>query len=215
LNRIFNDRIIQRSGKLFTKSSYSRSVYGEQIIRVSDYYLRYWNPKRSKLSAAILLGLKHFWIEEDSSVLYLGASTGTTVSHISDIAHRGTVFAVEVSYEPFSKLLKLSESRDNILPILEDARNPDRYGMIAHGVNIIYQDISQRDQIEIFNSNSKEFRTARSAILILKLRSIDSSRNDMAILSKSIRKIEGFVVVETVDLNPYDSNTYMVILRRK
>ncbi len=215
MNRIFNDRIIQRSGKLFTKSSYSRSVYGEQIIRVSDYYLRYWNPKRSKLSAAILLGLKHFWIEEDSSVLYLGASTGTTVSHISDIAHRGTVFAVEVSYEPFSKLLKLSESRDNILPILEDARNPDRYGMIAHGVNIIYQDISQRDQIEIFNSNSKEFRTARSAILILKLRSIDSSRNDMAILSKSIRKIEGFVVVETVDLNPYDSNTYMVILRRK
>lgn len=46
---------------------------------------RVWNPFRSKLGAAILGGVDKIHIKPGSKVLYLGAASGTTVSHVSDI----------------------------------------------------------------------------------------------------------------------------------
>lgn len=46
---------------------------------------RIWNPFRSKLAAAIMAGIEDVWIRPKSKVLYLGAASGTTVSHVSDI----------------------------------------------------------------------------------------------------------------------------------
>ena len=46
---------------------------------------RVWNPFRSKLAAAILGGVDKIHIKPGSKVLYLGAASGTTVSHVSDI----------------------------------------------------------------------------------------------------------------------------------
>jgi fibrillarin-like rRNA methylase len=44
-----------------------------------------WNPFRSKLAAAVLAGLDNIYIKPGSKVLYLGAASGTSVSHVSDI----------------------------------------------------------------------------------------------------------------------------------
>ena len=44
-----------------------------------------WNPFRSKLAAAILGGVDQIHMPVGSKVLYLGAASGTTVSHVSDI----------------------------------------------------------------------------------------------------------------------------------
>ena len=44
-----------------------------------------WNPFRSKLAAAILGGIDKIHMMPGSKVLYLGAASGTTVSHVSDI----------------------------------------------------------------------------------------------------------------------------------
>ncbi len=44
-----------------------------------------WNPFRSKLAAAILGGIERIYIKPGSKVLYLGAASGTTVSHVADI----------------------------------------------------------------------------------------------------------------------------------
>lgn len=44
-----------------------------------------WNPFRSKLAAAILGGIGNIYIKPGAKVLYLGAASGTTVSHVSDI----------------------------------------------------------------------------------------------------------------------------------
>lgn len=46
---------------------------------------RAWNPFRSKLAAAILGGIDQIHIKPGVRVLYLGAASGTTVSHVSDI----------------------------------------------------------------------------------------------------------------------------------
>lgn len=46
---------------------------------------RVWNPFRSKLAAAILGGIDEVHMPPGSKVLYLGAASGTTVSHVSDV----------------------------------------------------------------------------------------------------------------------------------
>jgi rRNA 2'-O-methyltransferase fibrillarin len=81
------------------------SVYGEKRITVQVWWFeflhfsfltfaqegetkleyRVWNPFRSKIAAAIVGGVDNLYIKPGSKVLYLGAASGTTVSHVSDI----------------------------------------------------------------------------------------------------------------------------------
>ena len=46
---------------------------------------RVWNPFRSKLAACVLGGVDAIHMPPGSKVLYLGAASGTSVSHVSDI----------------------------------------------------------------------------------------------------------------------------------
>ena len=58
-----------------------------------------WNPFRSKLAAAILGGVDKIHMPPGCKVLYLGAASGTTVSHVSDVVGpEGMVYAVEFSH---------------------------------------------------------------------------------------------------------------------
>ena len=71
-------------------------VYKEKLIIKKGVEFRLWDPFRSKLAASIMNGLENFPFKNKTTVLYLGASTGTTVSHVSDIVGpNGLVFAVE------------------------------------------------------------------------------------------------------------------------
>jgi len=120
--------VFKKSDKIYTENLDSCTgikVYNERLVRHKNKEFRSWNPYRSKLAAAILKKLT-FEIKQDATVLYLGAATGTTVSHISDIVKNGTVFAVESSPIAANELIKLSRKRQNIFPILEDA-NPVSY----------------------------------------------------------------------------------------
>lgn len=80
------------------------AVYGEKRISVEvgegeKVEYRVWNPFRSKLAASVLAGLDNIYIKPGAKVLYLGAASGTSVSHVSDIVGpTGTVFAVEFSH---------------------------------------------------------------------------------------------------------------------
>ena len=54
-----------------------------------------WNPYRSKIAASVLGGIEDIYIRPGYKILYLGASSGTTVSHVSDvIGDSGIVYAV-------------------------------------------------------------------------------------------------------------------------
>ncbi|MEM0139232.1 MAG: fibrillarin-like rRNA/tRNA 2'-O-methyltransferase, partial [Ferroplasma sp.] len=199
---------------VYSLSQYNNSVYGEKIKAYNGTYLREWNPKRSKLGAAILKGFNNIPFNEKSNVVYLGASTGTTVSHVSDLCFKGKIFAVEFSYDSFVKLYSLARIRNNIFPILEDANLPEQYSFFAENPDIIYQDIAQRNQVEIFNKNSEIFTSARKAILIIKIRAISSSRSDEHILKASLKKINGFKIINIIDLKPYDIGNYFVYMER-
>lgn len=201
-------------GKLYTVTKYQDSVYGEDVKKVEKMYFREWEPKRSKIAAALLKKMKDLPFRSNSNVLYLGASTGTTVAHISDICHEGRIFAVEKAYDPFVKLVSLSERRHNLYPILEDAGIPERYSFFTDSIDIIYQDVAQRNQVQIFNANARAFPSAKEAILILKIRSISGKGEEEAILREELGKIENFKTVEVVNLNPYSKANYLIRLKR-
>ncbi len=185
-----------------------QSVYGEKLVPHLDGQYRAWNPKRSKLAAFILKGCKTFPFRKDSTVLYLGAATGTTASHLSDIATEGSIYCVEISPFPFRKLVTLCETRYNMVPILEDANIPEAYEHLTGRVDIIYQDIAQRHQVDIFVKNLRLLKDNGTAFLMVKARSIDVSKSPEHVFSSvkdELREV-GLKIVESKELAPYEKD---------
>jgi len=190
------------------------TVYNERVIKKNGKEYRSWNPYRSKLAAAILNGF-NLDIKPSDNVLYLGAATGTTVSHISDIVKDGIVYSVENSPVAVKKLIQLSEKRKNIIPILGDANHPDRYGPIVPAVDLIYQDISQRNQGEIFISNvSRYLKKEGYGILMVKARSIDVSLKPKVAYDLICSKLKnnGIKIKDKIDLGPYEKDHAAIII---
>ncbi len=191
-----------------------KKVYNEKLVKAKGKEFRSWVPYRSKLAAAILNGLD-FSVKSDSKILYLGAATGTTVSHISDIVKDGIIYSVENSAIAIKGLIQLSEKRNNIIPILEDANHPDRYGSIVSNVDLIYQDISQRNQADIFVNNANRYlRNGGMGILMIKARSIDVSlkpKEAYKLVTDNLKK-NGFNITNMVDLSPYEKDHAAIII---
>ncbi|MEM1883448.1 MAG: fibrillarin-like rRNA/tRNA 2'-O-methyltransferase, partial [Candidatus Bathyarchaeia archaeon] len=125
-----------------------RDVYGERLIRYKDVEYRLWDPYRSKIAAAILKGLKAMPIKPGHKVLYLGAASGTTASHVSDIVgEEGHVYCIEFAPRPLKELINnVCRYRPNMSPILADARFPEKYAYLIEKVDVIYCDIAQPEQ---------------------------------------------------------------------
>ncbi|MFB6147829.1 MAG: fibrillarin-like rRNA/tRNA 2'-O-methyltransferase, partial [Candidatus Nanohaloarchaea archaeon] len=149
--------IYRRGDRLYTVNrSGDDPVYGEDMVRVDGREYRRWDADRSKLAAAVGKGLDP-GIEQDDEIIYLGAASGTTVSHLSDIVEDGFVVAVEYSKTVARDLVSLAEKRDNIAPVIADARKPEEYAEYVEDADVVYQDISQRDQAEILEKNCESF----------------------------------------------------------
>ena len=209
--------IFKDKKRIFTenlKSCKGKKVYNEQLIKIKGNEYRSWNPYRSKLAAAILNGLS-FKIKTDFNVLYLGAATGTTVSHISDILREGLVYSVESSPIAVKKLIEVCGKRENIIPILEDANHPDRYSMLVPIVDIVYQDISQRNQAEIFIENVKRYlKNDGFGIIMVKARSIDVSLEPKKAFDLVCSKLEdiSFKILKKIDLKPYEKDHAAIMI---
>jgi len=189
-------------------------VYNEQLVTEDDHEYRSWNPFRSKLAAALLKGFS-VPIHNDSKVLYLGAATGTTVSHLSDILTDGIVYAVETSPIALTGLLKVSKQRLNIIPILADANHPERYQQLVPPVDLIYQDISQRNQADILSRNIRAFlKPEGTALIMVKARSIDVALKPKQAyeLVTTVLKEQRFVVKKIVDLAPYEKDHAAILI---
>lgn len=194
-----------------TRNKFKESkVYGEKLITEKGNEYRLWDLTRSKLSAAIQNGLRNFNIKKDYNVLYLGASSGTTLSHVADIAD--LIFAVEISKRMMRDLIQISEVRTNIIPILADASKPEEYSDRVLSIDFIYQDIAQPNQAEILNKNAEIFKP-KFAMLAIKARSIDVTKNPSQIFKKEIGKLKNFEILEVVKLYPYDKDHVLVNLR--
>jgi len=209
--------VFKDKNKLFTENPENCrgiKVYNEHLIKRKSKEYRSWTPYRSKLAAAIVKKLT-FTIKQDATVLYLGAATGTTVSHISDIVKDGMVFAVENSPIATNELIKLGRRRQNIIPILEDANHPERYSFFVPSVDIVYQDISQRNQAEIFIENIKKFlKKDGMGILMVKARSIDVSLKPTEAYKLVANKLkeQKLTIVDTIDLAPYEKDHAAIVV---
>ena len=190
-------------------------VYKEKLILKKKIEYRLWDPFRSKLAATIMNGLKKFPFANKTNVLYLGVSTGTTISHISDIVGpSGVIFGVEHSSRVARDFLdRVASHRTNIIPIIQDARRPKEYFSVYNKVDVVYVDIAQPDQTDIAISNCKMFlKTKGYLFLVIKARSIDVTKDPRKIFEKEIKKLEPyFDVSEVINLKPYDKDHVMVV----
>jgi fibrillarin-like pre-rRNA processing protein len=208
--------IVQNEGKLYTLDrEKGHSVYGESIIEINGLKYREWIPWRSKLGS--LIKKTEFSFPSNGNVLYLGAAQGTTVSHVSDILTTGTIFAVEFSETAYRKLSLLAKRRENIIPILEDAFHPERFRAMVPAVDVLYQDVSQKEQLRLFLMNSKSFlKKGGLGILMLKARSVDVTARPEKVYGKVVSglKSEGFTVEDVVELDPFQVDHAAIILRK-
>ena len=161
------------------------TVYGERLFTIAGKEYREWMPNRSKLAALLFKGFSGIDIRFGSKVLYLGASSGTTVSHVSDIiGPSGAVYAVEIAEEMGVNLVFLAERRPNIYPIIADASKTESYSDFVPKCDFIYQDIAQREQVKIFLKNAGMFvKQGGSGVIAIKSRSIDVSMPSERVIS--------------------------------
>lgn len=199
--------IYRKGAKMFTKAASDKQVYGEKFIEENGESFREWNPNRSKVGAAVEKGVE-LDVEKDDAVLYLGAASGTTVSHFSDILEEGFLFAVEYSETVIRKLVEVAESRKNIAPILGNARNPEEYSDLVTQVDVLFQDISQSDQAEIFIKNAEKYlKDDGTALLAVKAQSISTSRPTEEIYEEVKQKLsKKFEIIEEASLEPHETD---------
>jgi len=190
-------------------------VYNEKLVQHKGSEYRIWNPFRSKLAAAIMNDLKNFPFNQKSDILYLGVSTGTTISHISDIVNQGgTIFGIEHASRVARDFLdRVATHRKNIVPIIQDARRPEEFFSVYKKVDIVYVDIAQPDQTNIAIENCRLYlKSGGYLFLVIKTRSIDVVKDPKMVIKDEMKKLETlFEIKQTIDLHPYDKDHAMVI----
>ncbi|KAF2120089.1 Fibrillarin-domain-containing protein [Lophiotrema nucula] len=203
------------------------SVYGEKRISVSNAAAsngedapatsteyRVWNPFRSKLAAGILGGVDDIYIRPGSKVLYLGAASGTSVSHVADVVGpEGTVFAVEFSHRSGRDLINMATHRTNVIPIVEDARHPLKYRMLVGMVDCIFADVAQPDQARIVGLNAHLFLKVGGGVIVsIKANCIDSTAAPEAVFASEVQKLreQRIKPKEQLTLEPFERDHAMV-----
>lgn len=176
---------------------------------------RVWNPFRSKLAACIVNGIENIYIKPGSKLLYLGAASGTTVSHCSDlVGPEGTVYAVEFSHRPGRELINVAKRRTNVIPIVEDARHPLKYRMLVDMVDVVFADVAQPDQARIVGINSQYFlKNGGHFVISIKANCVDSTAAPTAVYASEINKLKSmdFKPAEYVTLEPYERDHAVVV----
>ncbi|KAI1313107.1 Fibrillarin [Xylaria venustula] len=193
----------------------SKGEDGSSVSTKVEY--RIWNPFRSKLAAAVIGGIDNIFIAPGKKVLYLGAASGTSVSHVADIVGpTGNVYAVEFSHRSGRDLTTMAQNRTNVIPIVEDARHPLKYRMLVPMVDAIFLDVAQPDQARIALLNASLFLKIGGGIVIsIKANCIDSTAAPEAVFAAEVQKLRagGLKPLEQLTLEPYERDHAVVIGR--
>ena len=120
-------KVLEGEPRYFTKAQDELRFYKEYRVLWEGKEYRYWNPHRSKWGIHIARKELRDLLKPDITILYLGASTGSSVSHLSDVVQKGSIYAVEFSLYSFRRLLLLGEKREQVFPLLFDASKPENY----------------------------------------------------------------------------------------
>ncbi len=207
--------VFEDDERLYTRNSApGHTVYGEKLFSQDGIEYREWVPTRSKLAAYIRCGGQWSPFKADSKVLYLGAASGTTASHVADMTPKGTVFCIEISPRSFRDLVPVCETRPNMVPFLADATRPEQYSFGIDRVDVVYQDIAQKGQASIFIKAMRTFH-APEGLLVIKSRSEDVSRPPSELYgeAKAQLKGSGMNILGMVELDPLEKDHAMMEVR--
>ncbi len=201
-----NKLLIRRGKRLYTPTPAGWPA--RDVISLQGKAYREWKPTQSKLAAALLKGLT-LTLREDASILYLGAATGTTVSHLASLIPEGSILAIEFARIPYAQLSTLvKQYYPNVIPLLRDARHPEAYAAYATAYDLIIQDIAQPDQARILTENARYYADPTTIILLaVKAKSIDATRPARAVYAKVEEELkEHFTIHWKSRLEPYEQD---------
>jgi fibrillarin-like pre-rRNA processing protein len=208
----------KKQSNIFTKNLVPRQkVYGERLIKQGSEEFRQWDPKKSKLGAAIVKGSPNIGIRKSDIVLYLGCSTGTTCSHVSDMLGKdGFLFGIDPAPRVLRDFVFLCEKRKNMTALLEDANHPERYADKVCEVDIVFQDVAQRNQSEIFLKNCRMFlKKGGYALIAVKSRSIDITKKPKQIFNQVRAELEKeLTIIDYRLLDPFEMDHCMFICKK-
>jgi fibrillarin-like pre-rRNA processing protein len=210
------ENVFEDGRKLFTLSS-GRHAFDDDVLKTEDKEYRQWQVTRSKLAAGIAKGIRVFPFKKNSSVLYLGASHGYTCTHLSNICTDGRIFAVEFAPRVARELIIISDERKNLLPIIADANQPKKYYHLAFLADAVFQDIAQRNQVEIFLKNCALFlKSGGIGMLALKARSVDVTMPPARIFADVKQELEQHMqVLDFKTLAPFQKDHALFVCRKK
>ncbi len=212
MNEVFPRVFRDEAGLLTINYVPGVRVYGEKLISVDGVEYRTWNPYRSKLASAVMSGLSAFPIGPKTSVLYLGSATGTTVSHISDIATDGRIVCVEFAPRSMRDFLAVARARDNIIPFLGDAKAPLDYAALVGEADLLYQDVAQSEQADIVIRNLPLLRTGGTVMLCIKARSIDVTKDPEEVFRREIALLKPYLdITQVIDIGAYEKDHSFVV----
>ena len=205
--------------KLYSKNLVpGNKVYGEKLITFKGEEYREWDPYRSKLAAMILEKPSVDFLSSELKCLYLGASSGTTISHLSDIVYNGIIYGVEFAERSMRQLIQNTNNRKNIVPILGDANFPEKYAnSVFTNIDLVYQDIAQPNQAQIAIANCSYYlKDKGTLILAIKSQSIDSVQKPekIYIQEKKILEKAGYKISESFNIHKYAANHIILIVHK-
>ncbi len=209
----------ERERKLFTKSIIrGKAPFQERIVRDDGNEYREFDPTRSKLAAMIMKGCTNAGIREGDVILYLGASHGYTCSFISDmVGPTGLIFGLDPAPRVMRDFVFLAEDRTNLVPLLADANHPEAFWDRVCQADIVYQDVAQKNQLEIFLKNCDTFlKSGGYGLLAVKARSIDVKRKPKLIFEEIRSKLDKiYKVIDFKILDPFEKDHCFIIIKKQ
>lgn len=207
-----------KNSRYFTQSIYpGYRGFSEKIEKIAGKEFREVWIERSKLFAAVAKGLSQTGLKEGSNVLYLGASHGYTPSFVSDIVgEKGFVFALDFAPRVVRDLVFVCEERKNMAPLLEDAFHPENYKDHVSKIDVVYQDVAQRNQVEIFLKNCDMFlKKDGFGLLALKARSIDVTKKPEMIFKEAEKELaKKMTIVDKRKLDPFEKDHMFFVVKK-
>lgn len=125
----------------------------------------------------------------------------------------GIVYAVEFSPRSGRDLINVAKKRTNVIPIIEDARHPQKYRMLVGMVDVIFADVAQPDQARIVSLNAQYFlKNGGKFVISIKANCIDSTASAEIVFAKEVKKLqeEQFKPQEQITLEPYERDHAVV-----
>ncbi|WP_117591004.1 fibrillarin-like rRNA/tRNA 2'-O-methyltransferase [Haloprofundus halophilus] len=184
------------------------TVYGEPT---ADGW-RLWDAGRSKLGAMLELGVETN-LTGGETVLYLGAASGTTVSHVADFA--GPTYAVEFAPRTVRDLVGVAEDRDNLFPLLKDARKPEAYAHVVESdLDVLVQDVATRGQADVAVRNRRFLADDGRLLMAVKARSEDVTSDPDDVFEGVVSRLDdAYELLETKRLDRFHSDHLGIVAR--